>query len=494
MDSHENLLREARFAQLGEPFFSQVQPEPLAAPYLISSNPEAARLFGLQQDDLNSQKLIRWFSGTELPPGAKPLAMCYAGHQFGHLVPQLGDGRALLLGEMQDTQGQAWEVQLKGAGITPYSRRGDGRAVLRSTIREYLCSEAMHGLGVPTTRALCITGSDDEVYREQIESAAILVRLAPSHVRFGSFEVFYYRDQYDKLRQLADHLLQYHFQALKDEPEPYLALFSQVVETTATLIAQWQLLGFSHGVMNTDNMSILGLTLDYGPFGFLDAYDPDYICNHSDHEGRYAFSRQPAIGQWNLTCLAQAMLPLFSEDVPQAVELAQEVLQGYESAFMQTYTSGMRAKLGLQQQQAQDHALVTDLLQRMQVNNVDYTRFFRGLADFKVADKGQSSKAADEFVDPGAFYQWGQDYAQRLQQEQSQDEIRRTGMAKTNPKYILRNYLAQKAIEKAQQKDYSEIDQLLQVLSQPFEEQPEYEEYAALPPDWASKIAVSCSS
>lgn len=494
MDIRKNLFSEASFSELGEAFFSHVVPQPLSSPYLISANAGIARRFGLAESDFSRQQLIRWFSGSELPLGATPLAMLYAGHQFGHLVPQLGDGRALLLGEILDTQGVPWEIQLKGAGITPYSRSGDGRAVLRSTIREYLCSEAMHGLGIPTTRALCITGSDDEVYREQIESAAVLVRIAPSHVRFGSFEVFYYRDQYDNLRQLADYLLQHHFSSLADSSQPYLAMFSQVVKATASLIAQWQLVGFSHGVMNTDNMSMLGLTLDYGPFGFLDTYDENFICNHSDHEGRYAFSKQPSIGQWNLTCLAQAMLPLFSDDVHEAVELAQTALSGYEKAFMQTYTRGFRAKLGLKDDNPEDHALVTDLLQRMQDNNVDYSRFFRALSGFEVANQGKGCRAADEFVDRQAFRQWATEYAQRLQQEQSKDDVRRDEMNKTNPKYILRNYLLQNAIEKAEGKDYSEIDRLLHVLRQPFDEQEEYQGYAALPPDWAKGIVVSCSS
>ncbi len=484
---------ENRFYTLGEQFFSRVTPEPLPDPYLISLNPAAAGMFGLDETHFDAE-LLDWMSGCQAPPGAEPLAMLYAGHQFGHFVPQLGDGRAILLGELQDRQGNAWEMQLKGAGMTPYSRSGDGRAVLRSTIREYLCSEAMHGLGIPTTRALCITGSDEEVYREQIETAAVLVRMAPSHVRFGSFEVFYYRNQHDQLRRLADHLLAHHFTHLRDEDRPCLALFAEVVDSTARLIAQWQLVGFSHGVMNTDNMSILGLTLDYGPFGFLDAYDPDFICNHSDHEGRYAFSRQPAIGRWNLTCLAQAMLPLFSDDPDAAVEMAQDALDGYEAAFMQAYSDGMRAKLGLMEKREDDHVLVTDLLQRMQANQVDYTRFFRTLACFKADENGKSSAAADEFVDRQAFWQWAGDYAQRLKQENSRDEERAMAMRAINPKYILRNYLAQNAIEKAEQKDFSEIDQLLKLLSKPFDEQPQYEAYAALPPDWAQGISVSCSS
>lgn len=484
---------ENRFAVLGEQFFRRVNPEPLPDPYLISYNPVAAELFDLGEKHFSGE-LIDWFSGNKVPPGADPLAMLYAGHQFGHFVPQLGDGRAILLGELKDTQGKPWELQLKGAGITPYSRSGDGRAVLRSSIREYLCSEAMHGLGIPTTRALCITGSDEDVYREQIETAAVLVRLAPSHLRFGSFEVFYYRNQYDRLRQLADHLLAHHFVHLREEAQPYLALFADVVKRTASLISQWQLVGFTHGVMNTDNMSLLGLTLDYGPYGFLATYDPGYICNHSDHEGRYAFGKQPAIGRWNLTCLAQAMLPLFSDDPGTAVEMAQEALGAYEPMLVQSYADGMRAKLGLVEKRQEDHALVTDLLQRMQANQVDYTRCFRALADFRVLDEGSSWAAADEFLDREAFYQWAKSYRQRLQQEESPDEQRAMAMRGVNPKYILRNYLAQRAIEKASWKDYSEIDRLLELLSHPFDEQPQYEEYAALPPDWAEGITVSCSS
>ncbi len=485
---------ESRFASLGKDFYSRVRPEPLSDPYLVSLNTALAAKFGQDENTLARQSMVEILSGSRLPPGADPLAMLYAGHQFGHFVPQLGDGRALLLGDIRDEKGKLWELQLKGAGITPYSRSGDGRAVLRSSIREYLCSEAMHGLGIPTTRALCITGSDEEVYREQIETAAVLVRMAPSHIRFGSFEVFYYRNQHDRLQQLADHLLVHHFAHLREDVRPHLAMFSEVVKSTAQLIAQWQLVGFAHGVMNTDNMSLLGLTLDYGPYGFLDSYDPEYICNHSDHEGRYAFSKQPSIGQWNLTCLAQAMLPVFDEEPETAVELAQEALDTYEPILVQAYADGMRAKLGLMEKRQEDHALVTDLLQKMQVNQVDYTRFFRALAEYRGEEKATSCVAADEFVDREAFYAWAKDYTRRLGQENSQDEKRAMAMRRVNPKYVLRNYLAQTAIEKALVKDFSEIDRLLQLLSYPFDEQPEHEHYAALPPDWSKKISVSCSS
>lgn len=488
------LESKSRFASLGDAFYSRVRPEALADPYLVSLNTALAAKFGLDETALAQKSMLEILSGNRVPEGAAPLAMLYAGHQFGHFVPQLGDGRALMLGDIRDKNGKLWELQLKGAGITPYSRSGDGRAVLRSTIREYLCSEAMHGLGILTTRALCITGSEEEVYREQIESAAVLVRMAPSHIRFGSFEVFYYRKQHDRLRQLADHLLAHHFAHLREYERPYLAMFAEVVKTTAELIAQWQLVGFAHGVMNTDNMSVLGLTLDYGPYGFLDSYDPDFICNHSDHEGRYAFSKQPAIGHWNLTCLAQAMLPLFDDEPDTAVELAQEALDAYEPILVQAYADGMRAKLGLMEKRQEDHALVTDLLQKMQVNQVDYTRFFRALAEYRGEEGAASWAAADEFVDREAFYAWAKDYTRRLTQENSQDERRAMAMRRVNPKYVLRNYLAQTAIEKAMEKDFSGIDRLLQLLSHPFDEQPEHERYAALPPDWSKRICVSCSS
>ncbi|WP_457676032.1 protein adenylyltransferase SelO, partial [Thiolapillus sp.] len=353
---------------------------------------------------------------------------------------------------------------------------------------------AMHGLGIPTTRALCMVGSDEEVYREQIETAAVLARLAPSHLRFGSFEVFYYRDQHTPLEKLARHLLRHHYPGLLHEENPPLALFARVVKRTARLIARWQLVGFAHGVMNTDNMSMLGLTLDYGPFGFMDAYDPGFVCNHSDHEGRYAFDRQPAIGRWNLTCLAQAMLPLFADVPDAAVEMAQGELGGYEQAFMEAYTAGMRAKLGLQDPQPDDHRLVTELLDLMAANRADYTRVFRALGRFRRGDKGRSCPAADEFVDREAFFHWAEAYAGRLARESRQDDERARAMNRVNPRYVLRNYLAQQAIDRAERGDFSEIDRLLRLLARPFDEQPENARYAALPPDWASGLSVSCSS
>ena len=322
MKTLDTLTFNNRLAQLSADFYTLVQTQPLSDPYLISYSPAAAAVLDLDPAVFQDPHTTQVFAGNTCLPGMQPLAMLYAGHQFGHYVPQLGDGRAMLLGEVQSAHNQHWEWHLKGAGTTPYSRHADGRAVLRSSIREYLASEAMAGLGIPTTRALCLVGSDSPVYREQPETAATVLRMAPSFVRFGSFEVFFYRQQFHHLKTLADYVIQHDFLSLAAAPQPYLALLHEVIQRTADLFAAWQLVGFAHGVLNTDNMSILGLTLDYGPFGFLDNYDPNFICNHSDQEGRYAFAAQPSIGLWNLRCLAQALLPLLDADQDSAIELS----------------------------------------------------------------------------------------------------------------------------------------------------------------------------
>jgi len=314
MKTLEQLQFNNSFSRLPAEFYSRVQPTPLTKQFLLSFNPAAAALIELYATESQREDFVDVISGKKLLPGCDPVAACYSGHQFGHYVPRLGDGRAILLGEVDTSTGQHWDLQLKGAGITPYSRSGDGRAVLRSTIREYLCSEAMHGLGIPTTRALCIIGSQEEVYREQIEPGAMLVRMSPSHVRFGNFEYFFYTQQFEHLKTLADYVIAGFYPELAQEKNPYLSLLQNIIKRTAELIAHWQAVGFSHGVMNSDNMSVLGLTLDYGPYGFLDQYDPDFICNHSDHQGRYAFNKQPEIGLFNASCFAQAILPLLDEN------------------------------------------------------------------------------------------------------------------------------------------------------------------------------------
>lgn len=500
MQKLEKLNFDNSFARLPEAFYSRLHPTPLPAscpPYLVSFNEDAAKLIGLDPAEARRADFAEYFIGNRLLPGAEPLAMLYSGHQFGHYVRQLGDGRAILLGEVKNDAGEHWDIQLKGAGLTPYSRDGDGRAVLRSSIREYLCSEAMHGLGIPTTRALCIAGSDHEVYRETIETAAVITRIAPSHVRFGSFEVFFYRGQKESLTMLADYVIAKHFPHLSETsaPDKYSRFLNEVVSRTAQLIAQWQAVGFSHGVMNTDNMSILGLTFDYGPYGFMEAYDPEHICNHSDHQGRYAYNQQPEIGLWNLTCLAQALTPI----IP--VEQAKAALETYGPAFAEHYITLMGQKLGLTQVSKEDFSLTESLLEILHTNRVDYTSLFRSLGHFKSAAGEKNAVLRDQFIDRAAFDAWAESYRARLKMEPAGDGTlntdaeRKARMDKVNPKYILRNYLAQNAIGLAEQKrDFSEVDRLLRLLRNPFDEQPEMETYAAPPPEGAQHIAVSCSS
>jgi uncharacterized protein YdiU (UPF0061 family) len=489
MHKLEQLNFENTFACLPDSFHSRLDPTPLPNPYLVSFNANAARLIDLNIEETSRVDFAEHFTGNRMLRGAEPLAMLYAGHQFGHFVPQLGDGRAILLGEIRNRAGELWDVQLKGAGITPYSRQGDGRAVLRSSIREYLCSEAMHGLGIPTSRALCIVGSDEEVYRERIESAAVLTRLSPSHVRFGSFEVFYYRDQHEQITSLADYVIARHFTHLIDVADKYQLFLNEVTQRTAKLMAQWQAVGFSHGVMNTDNMSILGLTIDYGPFGFMETYDPGYICNHSDPRGRYAYDQQPQVGLWNLACLAQALSPL----IP--AEQAHDILDGYVMAYHRHYADLMTTKLGLSNTFDNDIQLVGSLLEMMHRSRLDYTNLFRSLGNFNSSPDATNDTLRDQFIDRAAFDTWAKNYRARLQLKLGTDSERKAHMNAVNPKYILRNYLAQNAIEKAEKhRDYSEIDLLLKLLEKPFDEQPQMESYAATPPEWAQQIEVSCSS
>jgi uncharacterized protein YdiU (UPF0061 family) len=413
----------------------------------------------------------------------------YSGHQFGVWAGQLGDGRALWLGEVDGPEGPQ-EIQLKGSGLTPYSRMGDGRAVLRSSIREFLCSEAMHALGVPTTRSLCVTGSPLPVRRESIETAAVCTRIAPSFIRFGHFEHFTHTAQdADALRTLADFVIDAHYPECRDAPQPYVALLEEVSRRTAELMAHWQSVGFCHGVMNTDNMSILGLTIDYGPFGFLDSFIPGHICNHSDHQGRYAYARQPNVAFWNLHALAQGLMPLIDDS-----DEALEALEAFKTGFAAAMPAKMRAKLGLSTQQEGDAEIIDGLLRRMAQDRTDYTIAFRRLSRFSTAEGADNAAVRDLFLDREGFDAWAALYAGRLRAEHSDDVVRAVAMDRVNPKFILRNHLAQEAIHRAQQGDFSETQRLLKVLQRPFDEQPEHAAYADFPPDWAQHIEVSCSS
>ena len=487
--SLETLSFDNTYACLPEAFYSKLNPTPFSEPpHLVSFNAAAAELADLDLNEAKRPEFSGVFGGSLLVPGMAPLAMIYSGHQFGVYAPQLGDGRAILLGEVKNERGEKWDLHLKGAGMTPFSRDGDGRAVLRSTIREYLCCEAMHGLGIPTTRALCIIGSQEKVYRERVETGAMLVRMAPSHVRFGTFEIFYYRKQYEHLKVLADYVITNHYPHLVEATDTYARFFWEVVERTAKLIAQWQAVGWAHGVMNTDNMSIHGITLDYGPFGFMDDYDPGFICNHSDHNGRYAFNQQPFIGLWNLSCLAQALLPLVAKEELKAA------LDRYTPIHQDRYLELMRLKLGLQDSRSEDESLVNDLLLLMAQSQADYTNVFRALGEFRSESGEINEGMRDYFVDRDSFDGWAARYRARLREQTGTDAERRKRMNQINPKYVLRNYLVQIAIEKAQQKDFSEIDRLLTLVHNPYSDQPGMEAYAAPPPNWGKHLAVSCSS
>ncbi len=491
----KNLNFDNAFSRLGDAYHSRTEPTAFDKPArLLSFNPAAARLLDMPADTARHADFARYFSGEYSLPGSEPLAMVYSGHQFGQFAGQLGDGRAILLGQIRNQQGELWDLHLKGAGQTPYSRNGDGRAVLRSSIREYLCSEAMHGLGIPTTRALCLLGSDEEVYREQLETAAMVTRVAPSHLRFGHFEHFYYHRQHHKLAPLADYLIAENYPDLQDNSDPYSELLRQVLEKTAGLIAQWQAVGFCHGVMNTDNMSMLGLTIDYGPFGFLDAYDSEHICNHSDHSGRYAYRNQPSIAHWNLSCLAQSLLPILDPEPQVAADKAQAILDSYPAIHQQAWLTQMRGKLGLHEQDEQDHSLINDLLDIMENSATDFSIFFRHLATFDSTEKRDNKPLCEQFCDSQAFDNWATRYRQRLAQESMATAERRRKMNACNPKYVLRNHMLQTCIEAAEHGSYSEIDRLLRLVAKPFDEQPDMQAYAAYPPEWANSIEVSCSS
>ncbi|MBA4158493.1 MAG: YdiU family protein [Gemmatimonadetes bacterium] len=491
MRSLTDLPFDNTYTRLPEAFYARTRPIPFTNPHLVSFNPAASELIDLDPAEAARPEFVEYFSGKKQLPGADPIAMLYAGHQFGQYVPQLGDGRAILIGEVRGRQGIAWDLHLKGGGMTPFSRGFDGRAVLRSTIREHLGSEAMHGLQIPTTRALCIIGSDEEVYRERVETGAMLVRLAPSHIRFGSFEVFSYRSQHDLLRQLADHTIEHHFPHLDgtDGDDRYVRFLTEVVERTARLVAAWQAVGFAHGVLNTDNMSIHGITMDYGPFGFLDHYDPGFIPNHSDPGGRYAFDQQPGIGLWNLSALAQALLPLMTR------EAAVAALDRYEPVFLNAYAEHMQAKLGLRQPRPEDGELLSELLAMMQASEVDYTNLFRSLASFAREGGADGTAVREMFPDAERFDAWAARYRARLGAEGGEPAARAARMNAVNPKYVLRNYLAEAAIRKAEdERDYSEIERLLALLRDPYSEQPEMEGYAAAPPEWGRQLVISCSS
>ena len=477
------------FAALGSDFATRLQPSPLPAPYWVGTSASTAELLGLSPQWLQSAEGAAAFTGNTPIAGTQPLASVYSGHQFGVWAGQLGDGRAILLGEVASPAVGGLELQFKGAGRTPYSRMGDGRAVLRSSIREFLCSEAVHALGIATTRALCVTGSDAPVYRETAETAAVVTRVAPSFIRFGHFEHFAARDQRGPLRVLADYVIDRYYPACRHTSQfagnPYAALLEAVSERTAALMAQWQAVGFCHGVMNTDNMSILGLTIDYGPFQFLDGFNPGHVCNHSDTQGRYAFNQQPNVAYWNLFCLGQALLPLIDDQA-----LAMAALESYKTVFPQQFVARMAAKLGLLDSREGDAALVDATLQLLAREQTDYTIFWRRLSHHLAGEP--LATVRDLFMDGNTFDTWLLQYSERTA------HMGRAQMAnlmlKTNPKFVLRNHLGEQAIRQAHTKDFSGVATLQRLLAAPCDEHSGFDAFADFPPDWASSIEISCSS
>ncbi|HVL66723.1 MAG TPA: YdiU family protein [Vicinamibacterales bacterium] len=464
---------EHTYAQLPELFHTAVMPTPVEEPHLVIFNRPLASLLGLDARALDGSEGTAIFAGNALPDGARPLAQAYAGHQFGHFTV-LGDGRAILLGEQITPSGERFDIQLKGAGRTRYSRGGDGRAALGPMLREYIVSEAMHALGIPTTRSLAVTLTGEPVFREDVLEGAVLTRVAASHIRVGTVQWAAANRNHDALRALADHTRARHYPELLDAPEPYAALFDAIVERQARLIARWQLVGFVHGVMNTDNMALSGETIDYGPCAFMDAYDPATVFSSIDHGGRYAYGNQPPIAQWNLARLGEAMLPLFGSDGARAIERANASLQRFQERFERHWLQGMRAKLGLFTEEAEDITLVNDLLAWMQQRSADFTNTFRTLTHAPLTDA--EAQADDDFA------AWARRLQQRRARQPQPEAECEALMRRHNPAVIPRNHKVEEALAAATgPHDYAVMHRLLEVLSRPYDHDRDLPEFTAPP-------------
>ena len=466
------------FSELPEEFYTLQDWQGFNNPKIVIENHVMKKALGME--DTDHQELLKIFNGTRKIDSLKPLSMVYSGHQFGQYVEQLGDGRGLLFAQINSNEGLL-DIHLKGAGKTPYSRFGDGRAVLRSVIREYLCGEAMHALSIPTSRALMIIGSDEMVIREKSESAAMLVRTSKTHIRFGSFEYFHYNNKPEHVKALADFCIDSYPQYFSRTTNAYEDFFRVIVKETANMIAHWQACGFNHGVMNTDNMSILGETFDYGPYGFMEDYNPNHVCNHSDHQGRYAFKNQPYIGLWNCSALGHALSSLISE------ESQGEILQTYEEIFQDTLAELYRKKLGLDLAKPEDATLIQGLLDIMESEKLDYTNTFRNLTQ-ALAEENSPELQSE------ISKSWVVSFLERHSKETLSKDKRLKLMNQVNPKFILRNYMAQEAIEAAEVNDSSKLETLMIVITQPYEELIEHEKFANKSPIWAKDLEISCSS
>jgi uncharacterized protein YdiU (UPF0061 family) len=474
------------YARLPAQFFARQAPTNAVSPQLVKLNEALANELGLDVEWLK-REAAQIFSGNLVPEGADPLAMAYAGHQFGTFVPQLGDGRAVLLGEVIDRHGRRRDIQLKGAGETPFSRRGDGRAALGPVLREYVISEAMHALGVPTTRALAAVTTGQPVYRETTLPGAVFTRVAASHIRVGTFQFFAARGDTDGLKALADYVISRHYPHVRDSIRPYLALFEAVTERQAALIARWLQIGFIHGVMNTDNMTVSGETIDFGPCAFMDAYDPATVFSSIDRRGRYAYVNQPAIGQWNLARLGETLLALLDPDLDKAVELANEVIKGFGERFQTHWLCGMREKIGLATQEDGDLDLIQALLLTMQAQEADFTLTFRRLCDLA---ESSSNKAIfiGSFKSAEAAEPWLARWHERLARDPQSAAKRAKAMRLINPAFIPRNHRIEQAIVAAvEESDFSLFEALLTVLAKPYEDQPSFAPYAR-PPEISERV------
>ena len=470
------------YLELPELCYDRVDPEPLKKPFLIHANDAVAKMLNIDIDDHN--ELTQFVNGELKLKGSDNFAMCYAGHQFGHFVPRLGDGRAINIGTITNEYNEQYHLQLKGAGQTLYSRSGDGRAVLRSSIREYLMSEAMHGLGIETSRALALIGSEHSVYRQTWEKGAIVLRVSPSWIRFGTFEYFAHSKNFKELEALADYAINESYPHLNDENNKYFHFFAEVMGKTARLMAEWQAVGFNHGVMNTDNMSIHGITIDYGPYAFLDDYDINFICNHTDQHGRYSFGNQPRIGEWNLRALMLALSPLIAQ------ERLEKAIEHYGRLYSKHFLYLMGQKLGLDVVDDSDFELMKHMLGMLQSLQVDYTLFFRTLSRYDGERK--------ELLKLGLLHtpmnEWLDDYDKRLEKNESTTEERHEKMLKRNPKYVLKNYMLQETIDKAEQGEYGLVDDLFKIAQDPYAEHEAFERWAGKTPDEFKNQKLSCSS
>jgi len=480
-DRHRLFAFDNSYARLPDRFFARLPPTPVAAPRLVRLNDNLARQLRLDPVLLSSPEGVTVLAGNRVPESGEPLAMAYAGHQFGHFVPQLGDGRAILLGEIVDTDGVRRDIQLKGSGPTPFSRNSDGRAPLGAVLREYIISEAMAALGIPTTRSLAVVTTGETIRREMPVPGAVLTRVASSHIRVGTFQFFAARGDVEAIRQLADHVIARHYPEAVGAPNRYRALLDLVISRQADLVAKWLLVGFIHGVMNTDNMSIAGETIDYGPCAFMDAYDPGTVYSSIDTSGRYAYGNQPRIANWNLARLAETLLPLLAEDKDAALEEGNKALGAFATCFETAYASGLRRKLGLFQTRPDDLSLAQDLLERMARNGADFTLTFRRLSDASISTDADAA-VRSLFADPAAYDDWAHRWRRRLAEDGGDAGDRVAAMRVAGPAFIPRNHLVEEALSAAVNNgEFAPFERLLTVLSRPYEDQPDFGRYANPP-------------